>query len=116
MGSTTIQGSSATGAGAATLNSLRDRIRVQLQSASGQTEPLVVTPSSIQLASGTPNLRDRVEARLQDSGNTRWSTDDLDEAIRSALELYSRESPARAITTIDISAAGREIDILVSPA
>ena len=46
---------------------------------------MVVTASSIQLATGTPNLRDRVEARLQDSGNSRWSTDDLDEARRALL-------------------------------
>ena len=104
-------GTPAIGSSEATLNSLRDRIRDQLENASGFTEPLVVTASSIQLSSGTPNMRDRVEARLQDSGNTRWATDDTDEAIRTALEHYSREQPHHVIGTIALSAAGREIDI-----
>ena len=94
-----------------TLNNLRDRIRTQLESASGFTEPMVVTASSIQLTTGTPNIRDRVESRLQDSGNARWSTDDTDEAIRTALEYYTRQNPYRAIGTITLAAAGREISL-----
>ena len=90
-----------------TLNDVRDRIRTQLESAYGLTEPLVLTPSSTNLAT----IRDRVEARLQDATNTRWSTDDLDEALRTALEQYSKYKPDHALGTVDLSAAGREIDI-----
>lgn len=91
----------------ATLNDIRDRIRTQLEAASGLTEPLVITPSGATLIT----LRDRVEARLQDASNAKWSADDLDEAIRTALEQYSKYNPAHAIGTVELSAAGREIDI-----
>ena len=97
--------------GTFTLNDLRDRIRTQVEAAWGFTEPLAVTASSIQLATGTPNLRDRVEARLQDSGNSRWSTDDTDEAIRTALEEYGQFQPYETVGTVALSADGREIDI-----
>jgi hypothetical protein len=91
----------------ATLNDLRDRIRTQLEAAHGLTEPLVLSTSSNALA----DIRDRVEARLQDASNARWSTDDLDEAIRTALEQYSKYNPQHTLGTIALSAAGREIDI-----
>lgn len=104
-------GTPATGAGTFTLSDLRGRIRDQIEAASGQTEPLVVTASSIQLTSGTPNLRARVESILQDAGHSRWSTDDLDESIRRALEQFSNYNPHHAIGTIALSADGREIDI-----
>ena len=35
-------------------------------------------------------LRDRVEAALQDTENTIWSTDDIDESIRQALAEFSK--------------------------
>lgn len=104
-------GTPASAQSSATLNSLRDRIRVQVEAAAGQTEPLAVTASSIELNAGTLTLRDRVEARLQDSGNTRWSTADTDEAIRTSLEQYTRLNPHEAIGTVTLSANGREIDI-----
>jgi hypothetical protein len=91
----------------ATLNTIRDRIRTQLEAASGLIEPLVLTSSSNNLAT----IRDRVEARLQDASNERWSTDDLDEAIRTALEQYSKYNPHHKLDTVNISTAGREIDI-----
>jgi hypothetical protein len=100
-------GTPATAAGSATLSALRARIRTQIQSASGFTEPLVVTPSPYSLA----QLRDRVAATLQDSGNTRWSTDDIDEALRHALEQYSRRNPNHVIGTITLTATGREISL-----
>jgi len=100
-------GTPATGAGAATLSGMRERVRVQLESASGFTEPMVVTASSATLS----ELRDRVEVKLQDASNERWSTDDLDEFIREALEQYSRRNPDSAIGTIELSSDGREIDI-----
>jgi hypothetical protein len=56
-------------------------------------------------------LRDRVELKLQDSGNTIWAADDLDEAIEEALEQYSQRSPAQAVATLTLAAAGREVDI-----
>ena len=100
-------GTAVTGAGSATVSSLRLRIRTALENASGFTEPLVVTASSATLTT----LRDRVEAYLQDSGNTRWSTDDLDEAITQAIDQYSRSNPYAALATITLTANGREIDI-----
>ncbi len=90
-----------------TLNDVRDRIRTQLEAAYGLTEPLVLDTSSSTLS----DIRDRVEARLQDASNERWSTDDLDEAIRTALEQYSKYQPQHALGTVNISTAGREIDI-----
>ena len=94
-----------------TLNNLRDRIRTQLESASGFTEPMVVTAATIALATASTGLRARVQSRLQDAGAARWSTDDLDEAIRTALAYYSRQNPYRAIGTITLAAAGREISL-----
>jgi len=90
-----------------TLNDVRDRIRTQLEAAYGLTAPLVLASSSSNLAT----IRDRVEARLQDSTNTRWTTADLDEAIRTALEQYSKYKPDHALGTVAVSAAGREVDI-----
>jgi hypothetical protein len=90
-----------------TLNDIRDRIRTQLEAAYGLTEPLVLTTSSSTLA----DIRDRVEARLQDASNARWSTDDLDEAIRTALEQYSKYKPQHKLTSVTLSSAGREVDI-----
>ena len=56
-------------------------------------------------------LRDRVELMLADTGNSIWSTDDIDEAIRQALHEYSKTRALRAVSTINISSTGREIDI-----
>ena len=56
-------------------------------------------------------LRDRVEAMLADTGNAIWSSDDIDEAIRQALHEYSKTRALRAISTLTLSAAGREIDL-----
>jgi len=56
-------------------------------------------------------LRDRLEQALQDSHNTKWTTPNLDEAIRQALAAYSEHIPHRAVTTITLTADGREIDI-----
>jgi len=56
-------------------------------------------------------LRDRVELELADSGNSIWSTDDVDEAIRQALHEYSKTRPLREVGTVELSADGREIDI-----
>ncbi len=93
-----------------TLSQLRDRVLTQIQAASGWIEPLVVTASDIQLATGTPNLRVRVQLLLQDT-NVRWSSDDVDEAIRLALEEYSDKQPYHAIATVTVTSASREVDI-----
>jgi len=86
---------------------MRERVRVLMESASGFTEPLVVTASSATLS----ELRERVEIKLQDTGNERWSEDDLDEFVREALEQYGRRNPNSAIGTIELTGDGREIDI-----
>jgi hypothetical protein len=67
----------------------------------------MMAPSDLTLAT----LRARVEQALQDTGNTRWTADDVDEAIRQALQRYSQLIPAEAIAAIALAAAGREIDI-----
>lgn len=100
-------GTPASGSGTATLATLRARIRTQMQGASGLIEPLAVTASSATLTT----LRDRVEVTLQDASNERWSADDLDEAIRKAVEQYSRRNPHQLIATINLSSDSREIDI-----
>lgn len=51
-------------------------------------------------------LRIRERRRRQD-----YDQDELDEAIRQALEQYSRYKPDRAISTITLAADGREVDI-----
>ena len=90
-----------------TLNDLRDRIRTQIEAAAGLTEPLPVTASTIQLA----GLRRRVRSRLQDLDAGNWSNEDIDEAIRTALEQYSKYAPHHTIGTISLSADGREISL-----
>ncbi len=42
-------------------------------------------------------LRDRVELHLQDSGNAKWASADVDEAIEKALEDNTRHSPRLAV-------------------
>ena len=56
-------------------------------------------------------VRERLETTLQDASNERWSSDDLDEAIRRALEEFSLVEPHEQVTTLTLSSAGREIDI-----
>ena len=90
-----------------TLNTLRDRVRVQMENAWGTPDPLPVATSSETLAT----LRDRLELHLHDSTNARWDTNQLDEAIEKALEEYNRYDPQLAVTSITLSADGREVDI-----
>ena len=63
------------------------------------------------MAETLTTVRDRVELLLQDSTNDKWSTGMIDEALRQALALYSEKLPAKSITTVTLSAAGREVDI-----
>ena len=63
------------------------------------------------MATTLTTLRDRLEHTLQDTGNTKWTTNQLDEAIRQALAAYSEHLPHRAITSLTLTADGREIDI-----
>jgi len=93
-----------------TLAQLTTRLRTLLESATGWTEPLVVTPSAIQLAAGTPSLRGRLQTLLQDVA-TKWTTDDLDEAIRTTLEIYSDAQPRHAVGTVTFPAATRELSL-----
>jgi len=46
-------------------------------------------------------LRDRVENLLKDSGNSDWTTAELDDALRLGLDQLSEGLPQRAVTTID---------------
>ena len=100
-------GTPASAASTITLSTLRDRIRTQLQSATGTAEALNLLPSSETLTT----LTDRVETRLQDSGNARWAATDVNEAIEMALEQWSRHDPHSAVGTVTLSADGREIDV-----
>ena len=56
-------------------------------------------------------IRNRVEATLQDSANAVWSTDDIDEAIRKALDRLNWVLPREVIGAITLAAAGREISL-----
>lgn len=69
------------------------------------------TTASAAGAATLVTLRDRVEQTLHDTGNTTWSTAELDEAIRHAIDEYTQVAPHRAITTLTLAASGREIDI-----
>jgi hypothetical protein len=100
-------GTPAAGAGTFTLADIRDRLRTMLESAAGTPEPLAVLQSTETLTT----LTDRIETRLQDSGNVRWSASDIQESIEQALEQWSRHDPAEAETDITLSANGREVDI-----
>jgi len=90
-----------------TLSNIRERILTQLEAAAGLTEPLAVNTSSASLG----ELRSRLKSRLQDVSEDRWTNADLDEALRSALQHYSRYNPGHEIGTVTLTAAGREIDI-----
>ena len=57
------------------------------------------------------HLSDRVELQLSDVTNARYSTGDLDEGIRQALNAYTEHLPLHAVGTVELAAAGREIDV-----
>ena len=61
--------------------------------------------------SNLSQLRARVDQRLADSVEKRWSSTALDEAIRTAVELYTDINPRRLITTVTLSSDSREIDL-----
>lgn len=107
MATGTGTGTPASSASSLTLNGVRDRVRTQIENAAGFPEPLAVAVSSETLAT----LRDRVELHLQDSANARWTAGDIDEAILKALEEYNKISPAYAVGSITLAAAGREISL-----
>lgn len=56
-------------------------------------------------------LRDRVEVILADTGNAIWVAGDVDEGIRRALHEYSKVRPLESISTVAITADGREVDV-----
>lgn len=107
MGTTTISGTAASGAGTATLASLRDRVIQMSMNTSSGIDQTPISASALTLAA----IRDRVELALQDSGNAIWASGDIDEALTHALEQYSRYRPQHLIGTVTLSADGREIDI-----
>jgi hypothetical protein len=57
------------------------------------------------------SLRDRVAQALEDPTSLKWDDDQLDEAIRHALDTYATYFPHRAIEAITLLAGGREIDV-----
>ena len=63
------------------------------------------------MAETLATLRDRVEILLDDASNTKWTTTEIDEGIEQALDAYSERLPQRAIRTVTLASAGREIDI-----
>jgi hypothetical protein len=60
-------------------------------------------------------LHDRVEVLLRDADNVRYDASLVDQAIWQALDAYSERMPARQITTVEVTAHGREIDISSVP-
>jgi len=56
-------------------------------------------------------LRGRIRRGLADTGADIWATDDVDEAIRQAIDEYSRTRPLHSITTLTVSAGTRELDV-----
>ncbi len=56
-------------------------------------------------------LRDHVESLLKDAGNALWTTGELDDAIRRALHRYSEMRPRELVTTLTLTAAGREVSL-----
>jgi hypothetical protein len=56
-------------------------------------------------------LRDRVELILADAANAIWAAGDIDEAIRRALHDYTKVRPYESVGTINITTAGREVDV-----
>ena len=53
-------------------------------------------------------FRTRILLMLGDSGAARYSNDEIDEALRQALVLYSKAYPQISSQEITISAAGRD--------
>ena len=100
-------GTPASGSSSATLSTIRARVLQQITSPDQDIDYTAVTASALTLTT----MRDRVEVVLQDSSNVKWAVGDLEEAIRQALEQYSRKKPNHALTTLTLSANGREIDI-----
>lgn len=56
-------------------------------------------------------LRDQVEQVLNDTTNAVFATGEIDAAIRRALADLTAYAPARAIASLTLSAAGREISL-----
>jgi hypothetical protein len=75
--------------------------------AAGLPDPLPLAASSETLTT----LTDRVEARLQDTGNARWAAADIQESIEQALEQWSRHDPYLTVGTVTLAADGREISL-----
>jgi hypothetical protein len=56
-------------------------------------------------------IRELVERDLDDTGNDIWSTDDVDRAIERALVDYSQAHPQQSVSTLELSADGREVNM-----
>lgn len=56
-------------------------------------------------------MRPRVASLLKDAGNLIWTTDELDDALRLALQQLSCALPARACATLDAPDGQCEVDL-----
>ena len=56
-------------------------------------------------------LRDRVESLVKDASNDRWTTGELDDAVRQALERTSERRPHELVTTLTLTQDGREVSL-----
>ena len=63
------------------------------------------------MAATLATLQNRVEQKLADTTHNIWTPADLEEAIRAALDEYSKTRPRQAVAAVTLEAAGREIDI-----
>jgi len=58
-------------------------------------------------------IRARVQKKVWDLTQAVWSQEILDEAIRSALDAYSRVLPQAASAVVTLEAPGRELDLFM---
>lgn len=61
--------------------------------------------------SSLSTIRDRVEQTLLDTTNLIWATGAIDEAIRTALGMYSVSWPNRSVQVYELAGDGREITL-----
>jgi hypothetical protein len=55
--------------------------------------------------------RAKILIELQDTGSTIWANDDIDQALRNAIDEYQAAAPHELITTLTFAAASREISV-----
>ena len=63
------------------------------------------------MAANLHSLRARLRQDLIDPEAEIWTADNLDEAIRKALDEYSKVNPRKTIGTVTLSSSGREVSV-----